>query len=78
MSFIFLLHTQFGIVLQTPYLGPLKEGSTACVTIVTDNEIFVGNIGDTRCVLSMRGQGQVGEVYDHFLVKLGVGHPNLS
>uniref|UniRef100_A0A453T7S8 protein-serine/threonine phosphatase n=1 Tax=Aegilops tauschii subsp. strangulata TaxID=200361 RepID=A0A453T7S8_AEGTS len=49
---------------KTPYLGPLQEGSTACVTVVRDNQIIVGNIGDTRCVLSMGGEGQVDEVCD--------------
>uniref|UniRef100_A0A0D9VI45 protein-serine/threonine phosphatase n=1 Tax=Leersia perrieri TaxID=77586 RepID=A0A0D9VI45_9ORYZ len=38
------------------YAGPLCEGSTACVVIITGNQIVVGNLGDSRCVLSHNGQ----------------------
>ncbi|KAF0933564.1 hypothetical protein E2562_018811 [Oryza meyeriana var. granulata] len=40
----------------TRYVGPLLEGSTACVVIIRGNEITVGNVGDSRCVLSRNGQ----------------------
>ncbi|XP_062222861.1 probable protein phosphatase 2C 21 isoform X2 [Phragmites australis] len=32
------------------------EGSTACVVLIKDNQIIVGNAGDSRCVLSSNGQ----------------------
>ncbi|KAL5212447.1 hypothetical protein ABZP36_023294 [Zizania latifolia] len=41
---------------ETPYVGPLYEGSTACVVIIRGNQITVGNVGDSCCVLSLNGQ----------------------
>ncbi|KQJ99482.1 probable protein phosphatase 2C 21 isoform X2 [Brachypodium distachyon] len=38
------------------YIGPQYEGSTACVAIIRGNQIIVGNVGDSRCVLSRNGQ----------------------
>ncbi|XP_015689068.1 putative protein phosphatase 2C 22 isoform X1 [Oryza brachyantha] len=40
----------------TRYVPPLFEGSTACVVIIRGNQITVGNVGDSRCVLSKNGQ----------------------
>ncbi|KAK1650523.1 hypothetical protein QYE76_068328 [Lolium multiflorum] len=42
--------------LQTNYEGPQIEGSTACMALIGGNQIIVGNIGDSRCVLSRNGQ----------------------
>ncbi|KAI4967083.1 hypothetical protein ZWY2020_031064 [Hordeum vulgare] len=44
----------------TPYL----ERSTACVVVIRGNEIVVGNVGNTRCVLS-RGQEAIVLSTDH-------------
>ncbi|KAK1650522.1 hypothetical protein QYE76_068327 [Lolium multiflorum] len=38
------------------YEGPQIEGSTACVALIRGNQIIVGNVGDSRCVLSRNGQ----------------------
>ncbi|BAS79677.1 Os02g0607500 [Oryza sativa Japonica Group] len=38
------------------YKLPSYEGSTACVVIIRGNQITVGNVGDSRCVLSKNGQ----------------------
>ncbi|XP_047084220.1 probable protein phosphatase 2C 21 [Lolium rigidum] len=38
------------------YEGPQLEGSTACVALIRGNQIIVGNVGDSRCVLSRNGQ----------------------
>ncbi|GKA96153.1 probable protein phosphatase 2C 60 [Tanacetum coccineum] len=37
------------------YEGP-KCGSTACVAIIRNNQLVVANSGDSRCVLSRKGQ----------------------
>ncbi|CAA2974399.1 probable protein phosphatase 2C 60 isoform X2 [Olea europaea var. sylvestris] len=37
------------------YNGP-SAGCTACVALVRDNQLLVANAGDSRCVLSQRGQ----------------------
>ncbi|XP_044443528.1 probable protein phosphatase 2C 21 [Triticum aestivum] len=37
---------------KAPYPGPLQEGCTACTVVITGNRITVGNVGDSRCVLS--------------------------
>ncbi|PNT68629.1 probable protein phosphatase 2C 21 [Brachypodium distachyon] len=42
--------------LKARYIGPQDEGSTACVAIIRGNQIIVGNVGDSRCVLSRNGQ----------------------
>uniref|UniRef100_A0A0D9W6T0 protein-serine/threonine phosphatase n=1 Tax=Leersia perrieri TaxID=77586 RepID=A0A0D9W6T0_9ORYZ len=43
--------------LQKPvYRGPLEEGCTACVVLIRNNQIVVGNAGDARCVISRMGQ----------------------
>jgi protein phosphatase 2C family protein 2/3 len=31
------------------------SGCTACVSLITKNEIYVANAGDSRCVLSKKG-----------------------
>lgn len=41
---------------KEPYVPPLQEGTTACVALIRGNQIIVGNIGDSRCVLSRNGQ----------------------
>uniref|UniRef100_A0A0D9YUQ2 protein-serine/threonine phosphatase n=1 Tax=Oryza glumipatula TaxID=40148 RepID=A0A0D9YUQ2_9ORYZ len=38
------------------YKLPSYEGSTACVVIIRGNQITVGNVGDSHCVLSKNGQ----------------------
>ncbi|XP_071678421.1 probable protein phosphatase 2C 21, partial [Lolium perenne] len=45
--------------LQTPACvqgAPKFEGSTACVALIRGYEIIVGNVSDSRCVLSRNGQ----------------------
>ncbi|KAI5014397.1 hypothetical protein ZWY2020_055787 [Hordeum vulgare] len=39
--------------------GPADVGSTACVALIRDNQIIVGNAGDCRCVISRNGQATV-------------------
>ncbi|CAL5016091.1 unnamed protein product [Urochloa decumbens] len=41
---------------KIPYDGPQQDGCTACVVLIRGNEIFVGNAGDSRCVLSRDNQ----------------------
>jgi len=36
-----------------------SEGSTACVVLIRDNEIIVGNVGDSQCLLFVNGQTMV-------------------
>ncbi|KAI4985472.1 hypothetical protein ZWY2020_018102 [Hordeum vulgare] len=43
---------------KEPYLGPLQEGCTACTVLINGNRIIVGNIGDSRCVLSLHPEAQ--------------------
>ncbi|XP_040376799.1 probable protein phosphatase 2C 21 [Oryza brachyantha] len=42
--------------MEGTYVPPLHEGSTACVVTIRGNQIIVGNVGDSRCVLSRNGQ----------------------
>ncbi|RDX76533.1 putative protein phosphatase 2C 60, partial [Mucuna pruriens] len=37
------------------FAGP-TSGSTACVAIIRNNKLFVANAGDSRCVISRKGQ----------------------
>ncbi|XP_027330708.1 probable protein phosphatase 2C 60 isoform X2 [Abrus precatorius] len=37
------------------FAGP-TSGSTACVAIIRNNQLFVANAGDSRCVISRKGQ----------------------
>ncbi|KAK7311053.1 hypothetical protein RJT34_08935 [Clitoria ternatea] len=37
------------------FTGP-TSGSTACVAIIRNNQLFVANAGDSRCVISRKGQ----------------------
>uniref|UniRef100_A0A0D9YUQ5 protein-serine/threonine phosphatase n=1 Tax=Oryza glumipatula TaxID=40148 RepID=A0A0D9YUQ5_9ORYZ len=46
------------------YVPPSYEGSTACVVIIRGNQIIVGNVGDSRCVLSKNGQA-ISLSFDH-------------
>ncbi|CAL5031193.1 unnamed protein product [Urochloa decumbens] len=41
---------------KIPYEGPQQDGCTACVVLIRGNQIFVGNAGDSRCVLSRNNQ----------------------
>nr|GEV82812.1 probable protein phosphatase 2C 60 [Tanacetum cinerariifolium] len=41
------------------YDGPTC-GSTACVAIIHNNQLVVANAGDSRCVLSRKGEGMFG------------------
>ncbi|XP_062222822.1 probable protein phosphatase 2C 21 [Phragmites australis] len=41
---------------ETPYVAPQHTGSTACVAVARGNRITVGNVGNSRCVLSRNGQ----------------------
>ncbi|GBF97841.1 phosphatase 2C-like [Raphidocelis subcapitata] len=46
------------------YLGP-QAGCTACVAVVRGGELFVANVGDSRCVLSEAGGRAVSLTRDH-------------
>ncbi len=37
---------------------PFQAGCTACVALVTPNEVFVANAGDTRCVIASKGKAK--------------------
>ncbi|KAL1290979.1 hypothetical protein HN51_059531 [Arachis hypogaea] len=37
------------------FAGP-TSGSTACVAVIRNNQLFVANAGDSRCVISRKGQ----------------------
>ncbi|XP_062217767.1 probable protein phosphatase 2C 20 [Phragmites australis] len=39
-----------------PYVPPKLTGSTACVAVIRGDQIIVGNVGDSRCVVSRNGQ----------------------
>ncbi|CAH2041060.1 unnamed protein product [Thlaspi arvense] len=41
--------------LHDDYRGP-TSGSTACVAIIRNNQLVVANAGDSRCVISRKGQ----------------------
>lgn len=40
---------------HSDFTGP-TSGSTACVSIVRNNQLVVANAGDSRCVISRKGQ----------------------
>ncbi|XP_028109832.1 probable protein phosphatase 2C 60 isoform X4 [Camellia sinensis] len=40
---------------HSDFHGP-TSGSTACVAIIRNNQLFVANAGDSRCVISRKGQ----------------------
>ncbi|CAK9141319.1 unnamed protein product [Ilex paraguariensis] len=40
---------------HSDFAGP-TSGSTACVAIIRDNQLVVANAGDSRCVISRKGQ----------------------
>uniref|UniRef100_A0A0E0G9N1 protein-serine/threonine phosphatase n=1 Tax=Oryza nivara TaxID=4536 RepID=A0A0E0G9N1_ORYNI len=50
--------------ITSDYVPPSYEGSTACVVIIRGNQIIVGNVGDSRCVLSKNGQA-ISLSFDH-------------
>lgn len=46
------------LMIQGPhsnYEGPMC-GSTACVAVIRNNQLVVANAGDSRCVISRKGQ----------------------
>ncbi|KAG8071322.1 hypothetical protein GUJ93_ZPchr0006g45326 [Zizania palustris] len=51
---------------QATDTGPGYLGCTACVVVVRGNKIIVGNVGDSRCILSRNGQA-IDLVPDHQL-----------
>jgi hypothetical protein len=51
------MYLSLDFVLQK-YKGLHKKGNTACVALIRGNQIIVGNVGDSRCVLSRNGQVQ--------------------
>ncbi|GMH11761.1 hypothetical protein Nepgr_013602 [Nepenthes gracilis] len=40
---------------HSDFSGP-TSGSTACIAVIRDNQLVVANAGDSRCVLSRKGQ----------------------
>lgn len=40
---------------HSDFAGP-TSGSTACVAIIRNNQLVVANAGDSRCVISRKGQ----------------------
>ncbi|XP_022852875.1 probable protein phosphatase 2C 60 [Olea europaea var. sylvestris] len=40
---------------HSDFSGP-TSGSTACVAIIRDNQLVIANAGDSRCVISRKGQ----------------------
>ncbi|KAB2024946.1 hypothetical protein ES319_D06G119600v1 [Gossypium barbadense] len=40
---------------HSDFSGP-TSGSTACVAVLRNNQLFVANAGDSRCVISRKGQ----------------------
>ncbi|GAB4854640.1 hypothetical protein Ancab_023222 [Ancistrocladus abbreviatus] len=40
---------------HSDFLGP-TSGSTACVAVIRENQLVVANAGDSRCVISRKGQ----------------------
>jgi hypothetical protein len=40
---------------HSDFAGP-TSGSTACVAIIRNNQVVVANAGDSRCVISRKGQ----------------------
>jgi hypothetical protein len=48
-----LIYTSIWIFFPQEYGS---EGSTACVVLIRDNEIIVGNVGDSQCLLFVNGQ----------------------
>ena len=48
----------FCFLIQGPhsdFAGP-TSGCTACVALIKDKKLFVANAGDSRCVISRKGQ----------------------
>ncbi|KAK6912485.1 PPM-type phosphatase-like domain [Dillenia turbinata] len=51
---------------HSDFSGP-TSGSTACVAIIRNNQLLVANAGDSRCVISRKGQVELCED-DEFIV----------
>eukprot|EP00127_Corallochytrium_limacisporum_P000197 Clim_evm14s7 gene=Clim_evmTU14s7 len=52
------------VMRKLPDFSRENSGSTAVVTVITDDTIYCGNAGDSRCVASVNGQA-VPLSYDH-------------
>jgi serine/threonine protein phosphatase PrpC len=50
-------HSSGGIAVAGSDL-PYQAGCTACVALVTKNEIYCANAGDTRCVIAAKGKAK--------------------
>ncbi|KAH8482866.1 hypothetical protein H0E87_030089 [Populus deltoides] len=48
------------------FSGPTSSGSTACVAIIRNNHLIVANAGDSRCVISRKGQNFSSASADQF------------
>lgn len=46
---------------HSDFSGP-NSGSTACVAVIRHKQLFVANAGDSRCVISRKGQVNYGLV----------------
>uniref|UniRef100_A0A0E0NHC8 protein-serine/threonine phosphatase n=1 Tax=Oryza rufipogon TaxID=4529 RepID=A0A0E0NHC8_ORYRU len=51
--------------MEATYTGPAYEGSTACVVVIRGNQMIVGHVGDSRCVLSRQGGLAIDLSFDH-------------
>ncbi|PHJ16139.1 protein phosphatase 2c domain-containing protein, partial [Cystoisospora suis] len=40
-------------------ISPFSSGSTACTALVNDSQLYIGNLGDSRCVLSRAGRSHL-------------------
>ncbi|KEP67372.1 UNVERIFIED_CONTAM: protein phosphatase 2C domain-containing protein [Hammondia hammondi] len=45
-------------------ISPFSSGTTACTAVVRDMQLYIGNLGDSRCVLSRAGRSHLVTV-DH-------------
>ncbi|GJN19130.1 hypothetical protein PR202_gb06370 [Eleusine coracana subsp. coracana] len=53
---------------HSDFAGPTCGGSTACVALIRDNQLVVGNAGDSRCVISRGGQVELCDDDDFIVV----------
>ncbi|KFH13489.1 protein phosphatase 2C domain-containing protein [Toxoplasma gondii VAND] len=40
-------------------ISPFSSGTTACTAVVRDMQLYIGNLGDSRCVLSRAGRSHL-------------------